>query len=53
MPAVTTCSDLSLDVVTRFEAYIALGFLFANHVLKAACQKCIARRMMAHERILD
>jgi hypothetical protein len=22
---VTTCSDLSLDVVTRFAAYIALG----------------------------
>ena len=25
MPAVTTCSDLSLDVVARFAAYIAFG----------------------------
>ena len=26
MPAVPTCSGLSLDVVTRFEAYLAFGF---------------------------
>ena len=42
-----------LDIATDLSLNKLFGFFFANHVSKAACQKRIARRMMAYERIWD